>query len=253
MTGLITRRHGANIVTRPPLWVPKMGAHAPVGLLSVYTPPPFDWRTACPPDGQMIGNDQYSNCVPVSRFRVIQAIKARADSHVTQIDQGAVMARYARIGGYPTKDNGEDPNVDMMDWARDPIEAFGSRWPIIWARVDHTSDNDIALALDRTPLPVSMALPKAAADDPDAWSLPWGTGADWTPSIGHETVLIAVEPDGRRVVRTWGMDVVLHQTWWDHAVVQLDAPIPGARPELAWAGLDLDTVLANLDDNRAAA
>jgi hypothetical protein len=197
----------------------------------------------------MLGNDQHGNCVSISRFRVIQAIKAQHDGFVTPINLDWVMNRYSILGGFPSQDNGEDPNQDLMDWAKNPIVAYNQEWPIVWARVDPKSEDEIKLALARTPLCVTMALPQAAVSDVEQWKLPYGTGPDWIPSEGHETVLVAIDQDGFKIVRTWGMDVKVHPLWWQRYTVQLDCPIPGARPELQWAGLDLETVLLDLNDS----
>ena len=246
---MIGVRHGALLGSAPPPIIPHIGAHAPIGLMTEEIPDPPDWRKWCPADGDPVENNRYGCCVSVSRFRVIQALKAQHDGKVTPIPHDLVLNRYSKLGNFPNQDSGEDPNQDMMDWAKNPINVFGIDWKIVWARVSPQSERDINLALGRTPLCVTMALPQAAAEDTDQWGKQCQTGDGWAPSEGHETVLVAVKPNGVKVIRTWGMDVDVHPSWWQRYIVQVDCPIPGARPEVEWAGLDLETVLRDLNDS----
>lgn len=232
--------HGAILQTRPPPQIPRINLAA-VGLMApAPVPPPAPWtRLLGKADLNPLGNNVTPDCVEVGIYRIIQAVDAKFWGKPTPIQEPEVIALFKRIGT-PV---GTDVNKALLDWARTPIVWNNQARPVIWARVRFDNPDQINMALFRTPLLVTLALPQVGLDDISSWNRPWPDGA--VPLKGHAAVLYGVNPDGSWILGTWGLYLTLHQSWIHRAVQQVDCMIPGFKPDTSWAGFDLADVVSH--------
>ena len=205
---------------------------------------PRNWFVACPADGNMLGNDTWGCCVPVADYRFIETVLANADgSPDWKPSLGAVLARYAAITGYPPPDYlpdaGTDTNVDLVAWTTGGIRLPEIQRDIVpaWCSVDPLREDRIDRALSLAPCLVSLNLPVDYGRieiDPAAWQ-----GVPVPAGIYHRVVLGAP-----RTVRTWGMDVVMSEAFWERCVVAVD--FLGVRDALGVDDLDWDALMADM-------
>jgi hypothetical protein len=176
-----------------------------------------------------------------------------------------VLGRYQKITGFNPvtglPDDGTDTCKDMTDWSTSGIDLAPLQFVDIpnWCPVDPANDNHVALAIDRFgPVLITLNLP-AAWEDISGWSKPPGTGPSWVPGSGggHRVLGIGYEEvSGPKILRTWGMDIVLHPKWWKQYVIAVDA-VPTlawfrAQPDLTVPGTDWDEMAADMRSLAAA-
>lgn len=151
----------------------------------VGTSEPPNWFSAWnwhPDDGDILDNDELSDCVPAADLRLIQAWKARADIS-WPIPVELVRLRYTATGGWlgtPETDLGTVTQADAFDWTISPIIA-GEPYPVTWTIVE---PGDVLPALRHGPLLVTLGLEAAVQDDPGTW----GTVASGPPASLHRVV-----------------------------------------------------------------
>lgn len=199
---------------------------------------PVNWFEKCPPDGDLLGNDDYGCCDPAADFRIVQLWGGKCSKEL-------VLNRYAQLTGFrsdlPSTDQGTDTNDDMRSWCAFPIYDGVKSYPTYWAQIPSHDLSQALRALQRFPLLITLALPKAVEDEPEQWRYAPGSGNGWEPTDGHRVVLGGW--DGSNwLVRTWGEDV-----WISNAMFELmigpgiiDVPIP--EPASAPVHFDLEGI-----------
>lgn len=227
------------IHTPRPAGVARLAARATLAQAPVP-----NWFALAPADGDCLGNDVYGNCVDAADCRLIQLWGGKIDKSIA-LNRYRQMTGFNLVTGLP--DNGSDTSADMASWCAAPIlDLDGKPWPIYWASVDHTDEEEILAALARLPLAVTIGLPAAIADSPERWSE--APQHDWTAGEGHRVVLGSAGDRGWRV-RSWGRDYTVSYDLMRLMLLAVDAPIPhraAAPAELQWSGLDYTALEADL-------
>lgn len=231
-------QYGSIITPRPAL-LPKFNARSSTVGQSVNV----DWSKLVPPDGDMLGNDDYGCCDPAADFRIIQLWGGKCDKQL-------VLNRYAQLTGFRAgdvlTDNGTDTNLDMRAWCAFPVYDGENVWPVYWAQIEPNETDQLVRALQRFPLLATIVMPEAAADEPESWVNQPGTGKAWEPTIAHRVVLLGA--DGNRwKLRTWGRDYWCSLEMFNLFIEQgvVDVPIPTVRdaPEdFDLDGIDFDAL-----------
>lgn len=233
-------KHGSIITPRPK------------GLQEFHTrakalaPKPVNWFKL-PPDGDLIGNDDYGDCDPVADFRLIQMWGGKCNKELA-------LNRYSQLTGFeaskPETDQGTDTNEDMRSWCAFPIFDGEKAWPIYWAQVDPTDGNQVLRALNRVPLLATLALPKAIEDTPERWAYPPGRGPEWEFAAAHRVVLGAWDPLAWTVY-TWGRYVKIHpetmRLMLSGGIIDVAIPHLQSAPDyLDLEGIDYDALAQDL-------
>lgn len=158
----------------------------------------WDWH---PDDGDILGNDQLSCCVPAADLRLIQAFKAR-DGVAWHPPLDLVEIRYAMVSGWQhteETDLGTVTQADCFDWSIAPIVADGTYYSVKWTSVQPA---DVHNALLKGPLLATLSLEAAVQDDP----LMWQTPVSDDPASLHRVVIGALMGSKLACV-TYGMIV----------------------------------------------
>lgn len=255
-------RHGA-IHMPAPAAVPHLGARA---NLAGPAPTCVNWLNTCPPDLDPLLNDELGCCVAVVPYRRFQTLDARRTGIVTPIARSHVLGRYEMNGDYvpvdpnnPTTnatDQGTNTRRDALNEVVAPIlGADGAPREVWWGQITPGDTSHVAMALTQTPLSITLGLPVAIADDPEAWIRPPLRGTGWDPAGGfqHRVLLGALE-DGFWTVVTWGLHVAIHPDLLlvPGFVIAIDVFIETDRlQDISLAGVDYDRMRA--DARRIAA
>lgn len=236
-----------------PMAIQPLGARASLHLM---TPPvEADWFSKCPADGDMLGNDKLSNCVPIADYRVIQTRIANTQGYTPLFDETLVNLRYTKLTGYDPltgqPDDGTRTAQDMVDWCQNGIQINSQLTDVpLWATVAPLDNDHLAIAIAHCgPCPVTFRLP-LAAQDTSLWSKPPGQGSSWLPGTwGTHRVVVGAFIGQVRTVRTWGEDVVVHPDFWRKYVIAVDVTLSKSTwfdtTGLAPSGLDWDALLAD--------
>lgn len=198
--------------------VPDLGR---MGLLAALpVPVAIDWGEECPPDGDALGNDHLSNCVPIAELRAIEMRRKVAFNDAWKPTMADVNALYARDAGYVVGDASTDRGTiavtAMSNWAVHGVRVNSQDLDVVhWLSILPSRIPDIYRALAHTgPVQLSMGLPLGIQERPtDPWRLPvvgdtrafrWQRGS-WG---GHRVLLIAYDRDRKTFrVRSWGKDI----------------------------------------------
>lgn len=216
-------KHGS-IITPTPDIVPEFAVRTTTTQATAPVIKPVNWFTRFPPDGDALGNDDYGCCDPAADFRILQLWGGKCSREL-------VLGRYSQLTRFDQEfaetDEGTDTNMDMRSWCSFPIYDGERAWPTYWAQIPSHDLSQVLRALQRFPLLITLALPKAVESDPDAWVGPIGSGAGWAPTEGHRVVLGGW--DGSNwLVRTWGRDVPISDRMFQLMIGPgiIDVPIP---------------------------
>lgn len=221
-------RHGANHdqAARDAVPIPRFArAVAPTVIPN--------WFLRFPADGDALRNDELGNCVAAARCQMIRLWGGKADASLSE-------ALYTEWGGYDPRtgqpDNGLDPlQVMFASCAAPGVDAAGKPWPILWTKADPANTAEIRAALEVYPLELTLGLPAAIADYPERWRDPPALGMK--PDLGHRVVLGNETAEGW-IVRSWGLDWVVHPDLMRVMLLAVDVPIPTSAPNLMRTGID---------------
>lgn len=238
-------KHGS-IITPRPRHLSHLRSRTKAGT---FHPQPVNWFVK-PPDGDLLGNDDYGDCDPVADFRLIQKWGGQCSKELA-------LNRYTQLTGFsrndPATDQGTDTNADMMSWCAFPIFDGGRAWPIYWAAIESTDYDQIHRALQRFPLLITIVLPKAVEQNPELWrGMPGGSSGMWEPTEPHR-VLLGGWDGSYWTIETWGMHVPVSEAMMELMLTPgcVDVAIP--HPDVAPDALNLDGIdFASLEIDLAA-
>lgn len=236
-----------------PASVPHLDTRARLSLM--VAPPSADWFSACPADGDTLGNDRVGDCVEVTDYRIIQVRRANAWGDAWKPTEDQCLARYAALTGFDPitgqPDNGTPTDVDMTDWCTKGIRLDTQNLDVPhWTVVDPQNVQHVNLAIAHGgPVAITINLPLGAQNLD--WNVAPGTGADWAPGSWGAHRVLAGKYDGEtRTVRTWGRDIIMHPEFWARYVISCDLAISrewltatGLTPAgMDWGALTADAV-----------
>jgi len=201
-----------------------------------------DWSSV-PPLIDPLGNDAHGCCCYAAKWTWARIKHAARYGRVASVDASSVLQDYAHTGFDPVtgaNDNGTDPNDMMLTWAKDADQLIFEQqnWPIVWATVDPRNENELAAAVSRTPLLMTIEMSEADLGDPDSWSGPPRTYS--SPPAGHEVLLL--RNGSMWKVSSWGR----YYDWSPermNQVYRLDAPLEASHTDFARLGLDYDAAM----------
>jgi hypothetical protein len=233
------------LIHRPHPRLPRVGA----ALDGLAAPEACDWHRFIALDGDALGNDVHSNCVPCGALRSIQIRRAVAAGDARRPTAEAALELYRAWSGWdgsPASDTGTPSDTAAMRWARD-----GVRWGEQWEDVPSILGLDPTLPCQMRaavallgPVQLDLAMPLAWQSEASTWTVISGSWGQPLSRGAHRVCAGRYDPYGVYVV-TWGAERLL--TWPALARYGLNAEATLSRSWLDATGrspdgLDLDAL-----------
>lgn len=247
---------GLNHVETPP-HVPNL--YGLVRSQQMSAPPTCDWHAQVAPDADPLGNDVFSDCLPVAEFRTIQIRRANAWGDKWMPTRAQVLARYQHLTGFnPTvgqPDDGCYPDAAMTDWTTFGIRLDSQNLDVpIWVSVPRRGLFQIKQCIANFgPVCMSFMLPKALEENPLVdWALPVrGQSDDWRVGSwgGHRVTCGKYDQDSFTIFRSWGHDIQVDIGFMLQYCVAVDGTLSHewiAATGLSPARVTWDTLRASL-------
>jgi hypothetical protein len=202
-------------------------------------PPACDWHRSIPLDGDALGNDDRSNCVPCGALRSIQirrAVAAGDQRKPTAAEALELYCAWAGWDGTDATDAGTSSDDAAMLWAQKGVR-WGEQWLDIPAivNVDPANGAHLRAAIAFLgPVQLDIALPLAWQDAPAVWSIVsggWGKPGSWGD---HRVCAGKYDAQGLYVV-TWGTERLL--PWNSVATYAINCEATVSRSWLDTMGL----------------
>lgn len=224
------------LIHRPHPGLPRLAAR--MGLDARVVPDACDWHRAIAIDGDALGNDTHSNCLPCGALRSIQIRRAVAAGDARKPTADEALALYRAWSGWDgtdATDIGTASDVAALAWARRGV-AWGEQWddiPTI-AALDPANVGHIKAAVAFLgPIQLDLNMP-AAWQGATTWTIvsgSWGQPGTW----GAHRVCAGRYDQQCLYVVTWGTEVRI--TWAALATYALNAEASVSRSWLAATGL----------------
>lgn len=223
------------LIHNPDPRLPRIGT----ALSRLVTPPACDWHTGhVDVDGDPLGNDDHSNCVPCGALRRLQAARSVAgDQRKPTTIQALYLYRdWSGWDGTAATDIGTDSGLAATLWARNGIQ-WGWQWedvPIIGV-LDPTNSAHLKAAIAFLgPIQLDLALP-TAWEGKTLWDVVSDADGGLPGSLGNHRVCAGRYDADHLYVVTWGIEVRI--TWRALPVYALNAEATVSRSWLDTSGL----------------
>lgn len=189
---------------------------------AIVPPASIDYLEALNDVWQMLGNDQYGDCVAVTwaNVRLIMSHYAGKDEYPSQ-DQVFTFYKTQNLG-FPQQDDGMDIQTALEDLVDnggpDDVKA------IAFAKVDHTNPEEVQAAID------TFGFVWVGINVLDINQQEFSEGKPWDYSSrspldgGHSVVVGGYGPagtgplGGKYRFETWAQETSFTQAFWDHQV-----------------------------------
>lgn len=235
------------LIHRPHPNVPMLAAHLQINALAPVSS--CDWHRFATLNGDALGNDAHSNCIPCGALRSVQIMRAvvAGDRRVPTVQNS--LALYQQMGwdGTVASDIGLPSDETTAFWASKGIW-WGNDWLDIpsFARIDPSNPEHARLAIAYFgPLQVDILLPNSAQSQTKWTVVPGPTGAvgSWGP---HRVCIGKYDSHGFTAV-TWGTQIEMTDEFFLAYVANIEVPISrswfntvGVSP----TGLDFESLAA---------
>jgi hypothetical protein len=192
------------LIHRPHPALPRIGA----ALDALRAPEQCDWHRTIPLDGDALGNDVHSNCVPCGALRSIQIRRAVVAGDTRKPTAAEALALYRAWSGWDgadATDSGTASDEAARRWATNGVR-WGEQWedvPSIVALDPTGADRLRAAVAFLGPVQLDLALPLAWENETSTWSIisgSWGQPGSWG---AHRVCAGGYDRQCLRVV-TWG-------------------------------------------------
>ena len=233
------------LIHRPHPSLPRIGA----ALAASSAPEACDWHRFIALDGDALGNDVHSNCVPCGALRAIEIRRAAAagDARRPTAEQALALYRaWADWDGTEAADIGTPSDQAAVRWATSGVR-WGENWedvPAI-AAIDPANAEQLRAAVAFLgPVQLDLAMPRAWQQAPRYWSIvsgSWGAPASW----GNHRVCAARYDAECLYVVTWGQDRGLPWSAVARYAIGAEAAVSRSWLDatgLSPTGLDLDAL-----------
>ena len=195
------------LIHRPHPGLPRLAARMDLDALKV--PDACDWHQYITLDGDALGNDLHSNCVPCGALRRVQIARAVSAGDMRAPTAGQAVELYRRWGwdGSEAGDIGLASDAAAFHWAAGGIP-WGGQWedlPGIVALNPANLDRLRAAIAYLGPVQLDLALPRSA-QGVTSWTVvigPDGAAGSWGP---HRVCVGRY--DGRHFYAvSWGLEI----------------------------------------------
>jgi hypothetical protein len=185
---------------------------ARMDLDALGVPAVCDWHRYIQLDGDALGNDMRSNCVPCGALRRVQIARAVVAGDMrrpTTADALALYRAWAGWDGTDATDIGTPSDQAALRWAAEGIR-WGDQWedvPSIATLDPANLDHMCAAIAYLGPVQVDLALPTSARGV-TSWSS--AVGPDGAPGSWGDHRVCVGRYDGRTLYAiTWGIEVAM--------------------------------------------
>lgn len=166
----------------------------------------------------MLGNDQYGDCVAVTAANVRRLMTNGAK----YADLNQVIAFYkTQNPNFPTDDNGMDIQTALEDLVKNGDQYFDGVKPLAFAKVDHTNAEEVKAAISIFGYVWTGTYVYANNMNEFNAGQPWDYDPNSALDGGHSIVTGGYDGDGvggdERFI-TWAAETSFTDAFWSHAV-----------------------------------
>lgn len=220
------------------------------GSAAIIPPTSIDYLEALNGIWQMLGNDQYGDCVAVTwaNVRLLMSHYAGGNKYPTQ-DQVFTFYK-TQNPGFPSEDNGMDIQTALEDLVKsggpDGVKA------VAFAKVDYTSKAEVQAAIDTFGFVWVGINVLDINQDEFGENKPWNYVASSPVDGGHSVVAGGYGPAGTGALagdvrfETWAQETSFTDSFWQHQVEECWVVI---WPE----NMGTDSFQSNIDSDALAA
>ncbi len=230
------------LIHRPHSELPRLAARMDVDALKV--PNVCDWHRYITLDGDALGNDMHSNCIPCSALRRVQIARAVSAGDMRVPTTGQALGLYERWGwdGSEGGDIGLASDVAAFHWATGGV-SWGDQWedlPSIVALAPANLHHLRAAIAYLGPVQLDLALP-GSAQGLTSWSVAFGP--DGAPgSWGPHRVCVGRYDGGYFYAVSWGLEITMTPDFVERYAINAEATVSRSWIDILGvspAGLDL--------------